>query len=164
MRLKTKELVMISAPVLLLIGLGISFRRPAAPLVVENVKVIHVPKGSCTFFYAPNIRTKVVLVVHYNNPSLYKHYVVGLHGYELSGNGYLVDEHGRKYTRFPLFEGMMNGTRPRLESYVGHQRYAVSFPVPLSHIPKAAGKLMLKAKLIVNHKWSLPISVVVRSR
>jgi hypothetical protein len=167
MKVKAKEIFLLVLPVLFLIGPGFLLREPGPPLKVEKMTVVHLPNSSPDF-HAPGIRTKAVLTVRYNNSSPYKHYITGLHAYEITGNGYLEDQRGKKYINYRIKnattagDAFMSGTRPIVEEYIGRQRYAISFPVPLSHVPKTAGKVTLKAKLTLNHRWSLPVSVVVR--
>jgi hypothetical protein len=142
-----KVVLLLVLPVLALVLLA--FVRP--PLGVRHIQI-----GS----FSPAERreykgmdTKVVVEVKHTPSFFGRPFSKGIVEGGGSDGTYLVDGAGRKYS----WRGVVTSFGMRGNNML------VTYPIPLSIVPKSAGRVTFVSKFVHDHEWkALPISVVVR--
>lgn len=163
-----REALLLSAPLLLLMGVGFMAGNNNTRLVIEKAEVI--PLAPPKQIGDPD--TKVNIVVKYNAGSLYQRLTQHPHWDFRQGQwgAHLEDESGKRYTNFKGRNTVMHGLNHGDVDYIGQGRYSVAFLLPLSQVPRSAGNVTLKAFITVDSNlatgkggFKLPISALVRS-
>ena len=158
-----KEILMIVAPVLALGVFAFFLSRQQPRLQLEKVRIDPV-SATNRQNYPPEIDTRVTVTVKYNPPLIKTAWDSEPQWADVYPDaGYLLDEHGRKYTYFKSRAGAWMSIAVNPYKNEGSQRYSFGYGIPLASVPKSAGRVMFISSVTVDN-WTLPLSVVVRDR
>ena len=143
-------------PVAALIGLVLALPvNDGPPLVLEKTEVVRKPPDFGRKYYDKyEFDTQVNLFIRYNAPTLHKRFSV--RPKVKIDNPSLVDDKGRNWLSGHEIMGSW--------SEDGQPLYKVTIGFALSQSPQSVGRITLKSKAVVDNKWMLLLSVVVRDK